>query len=574
MARHRFEFGPSARYAPRRSAVVFFVQVLGGEASSLPAPMQREWAMFLRSHLVVVSVVLLGTLALATVSAQEKSLGLADLISLIELQIDDDAIVAKLKKGGLAAALDDAALAKLKAAGASEALLKAVQDAAKTRKPAATGAAITFPDIVKLVSLNIDDDTILKRLEKSPTVLTPSAEQLAELKQAGASDKLIAALRGVRPAAPQVAELITDFAIVLDCSGSMKEATPEGESKMTAAKRVVTDLVEKMPEGLNVTFVIYGHEAFGAANDPRNCQAVKVARPLSALDASGKGALAQLIAGLKPTGTTPIALSLKTAGEELKKNDAYCGVVLITDGLETCNGDPVAEAAALAANPKLSFGVHVVGFGAKPEEDKILAKIAEAGEGKYFDADSAAELSKAIGTVIDDLDKKARKLEVKTVDRRAVKVLKPEVEGFPPVGEIQLVSYGLGSVSVDSKGNYGEEVRIPSPKTAYDVKWSPKSGGSGGQLAVAMLKGRVFEERKLVVIKPEDYLGLVRVNGTGKVGRISVYRPGLGSTIVFQECKKYGELMVVPAGKYNIRVDGDNIEEDFEVEAGKLHELE
>ncbi|HUQ69156.1 MAG TPA: hypothetical protein VM165_06525, partial [Planctomycetaceae bacterium] len=286
------------------------------------------------------------------------------------------------------------------------------------------------------------------------------------------------------------------------------------------------------------------------------------------------GALAQLIAGLKPTGTTPIALSLRTAGEELKKNDAYCGVVLITDGLETCNGDPVAEAAALAANPKLSFGVHVVGFGAKPEEDKILAKIAEAGEGKYFDADSAAELSKAIGAVIDDLDKKARKLEVKTVDRRAVKVLKPEVEGFPPVGEIELVSYGLGSVSVDNKGPYGEEIRIPSPKTAYDVKWAPKSGGSGGLLAVAMLKGRVFEERKLVVIKPEDYLGLLRVKGAGKIDKIRVYQRGLGSILVAQECKKYGDLMVVPVGKYFIEVDGNTVEEDFEIEAGKLHELE
>jgi len=503
--------------------------------------------------------------------AQDKPLGEKDLLSLIQLQIDDAAIVAKLQKGGVSFVSDDATLGRLKAAGASEAVVKAVQ-AAASAKPSSGGAPITYPDVLQLLSLGIDEAAILQRLQKSPTTFTPSAEQVAELKKAGASDKLLAALRVVRPISPQAAELITDFAIVLDCSGSMKDLTPEGETKMVAAKRVVTDLVQKMPDGLNVMFVIYGHEVFGSADDPRNCQAVKIARPLSRLDAAGKSDLGRLIDGLRPTGATPIALSLRTAGAELARNNAFCGLVLITDGLETCHGDPVAEAATLAANSKLTFGVNVVGFGVKAEENQILAQIAKAGRGKYYAANSSAELAKSIGAVFQDLAQNTRKPDVQTIERRAVKVLKPEIEGFPPLAEIQLVSYGLGSVSVVAKGGYGEEIRVPSPTTKYDVKFAPKTEGA---LPVAMLADHVFPDRKLLVIKPEDYLGLVRVNGSGQLKSvISVYKRGLGSIVGIQESKKFGEIMVVPAGKYYVSVDGNDIEEGFVVEPGKLHVLE
>jgi hypothetical protein len=502
------------------------------------------------------------------IRAQEKSLSEKDIVSLVELQIDDAAIVTKLQKGGVSFAVDPAALTRLKEAGATDAVLEAVQ-AAASRKSAPGGAPVTYPDVLKLVQLGIDEAAILKRLEKSPTTFTLSAEQVAELKQAGASDALIAALKGERKVSPQAAELITDFAIVLDCSGSMKEATPEGETKMAAAKRVVTELVSNIPDGLNVTFVIYGHEVFGGANDPRNCEAVKVARPLSPLDPAGKRALAAQIDRLRPTGATPIALSLKTAGAELVKNDAFCGLILITDGLETCLGDPAAEAAALAENPKLSFGVNVIGFGTKPDEDKVLAGIAESGKGKYYDADSAKDLAEAMASVTRELETVAKKPDVVTSNRRAIKVLKPEIE-FPDYAEIRVITRGLGSIAVVARGKYGDEIRLPSPTDKYEILWVPKSGEP-----VAMLKDFTLAERRVIEIKPEEHLGMIKVNGRGapKDG-ILVYQRGLGSILRLQECKKYGEIMVVPAETVNVSVDGEDIEQGLEVEAGKLHELE
>ena len=44
--------------------------------------------------------------------------------------------------------------------------------------------------------------------------------------------------------------------------------------------------------------------------------------------------------------------------------------------------------------------------------------------------------------------------------------------------------------------------------------------------------------------------------------------------LVLQTSDKFGEIMVVPAGKVNVSVDEEDIEVGLEVEAGTLQELE
>jgi hypothetical protein len=196
---------------------------------------------------------------------------------------------------------------------------------------------------------------------------------------------------------------LTDLAIILDCSGSMSEKTTDGQTKMKVAKEVVTELVRKLPDGLNVTFLVYGHDA------ALKCQAVKVVRPLGRLDSQGKAELTRFIATLEPAGHTPIALALQTAGKELaKKSDASCGLVLITDGMETCHGNPAEEAARLARTLNLTFGANVIGFDVNdPKERRAVEEIARAGKGTYYNADSAAKLTAIVQRLGEEVVKKA-----------------------------------------------------------------------------------------------------------------------------------------------------------------------
>ena len=316
----------------------------------------------------------------------------ADLIKLIELGIGDTEVIKQFQQKGLAFGVDDEVLARLKNAGATDAILRAVEE--HSTPPS---SAITYQDVLKLIELKVSEKAIIERFAKSPTLFTFDAKQEAELRSAGASDRLIKMLQGTLPTPKDKVE-ITDIAVILDCSGSMKEHTSEGEPKMAVARRVVSDLVANIPDGLGLTFVVYGQDA------RMKCEAVKVVRSLSELDAAGKSELRSLISGLQPVASTPIALALRTAGMELAKSNGPCGLILISDGKETCNGNPAAEAATLAQNLNLSFGVNVVGFNVKAEERQSLEEIAAAGGGAYFNAGSAAELNEVVGKLKEQIE--------------------------------------------------------------------------------------------------------------------------------------------------------------------------
>ena len=504
---------------------------------------------------------------------QTKPITEKDIVALVQLGIDEQAIVGSISRGTLDFDADDAALQRLKDAGASDGVLQALRDASK-RPAAAPAQAITFDQVLQLVQLGIDEAAIIDRLAKSPTIFVLDAQQRSALTQAGASEKLIAAMTGSRPAPPQARD-ITDLAIILDCSGSMREVTREGKAKMDVAKQTLQDLLRNIPDGLNVTFVIYGHEVYGNAQDPRNCEAVKVARPLSPLGAAGKSELHQMIASLPALGATPIALSLRTAGQELAKNNALCGLVLITDGLETCSGDPAAEAAALAANLKLTFGVHVVGFDVTPDESRSLQQIADAGHGKYYNAASAEELAAKMAALATEITSVSTP---KTVDtsRRALRILQPKVE-MPPMQENFLVKTGDAESSVFNVvgriDKYGDDIRIPSPTEKYDLLLQPKDDGQ----AVYLMRGFTLPERKVVEVRPEEILGMLRVEDTEPGERVFVVPQGAPATGVFQTVQRSdtpGQVMLVPPGRYDVYVGSSLFESGLEIRAGELHRLQ
>jgi len=147
-----------------------------------------------------------------------------------------------------------------------------------------------------------------------------------------------------------------------------------------------------------------------------------------------------------------------------------------------------------------------------------------------------------------------------------------------PLKEIILAEAGAPKNTLENyvkarTSKFGEEIRIPSADVKYELWWVPQSGH-----VIKMVTDLSFPERKIVQLKPEKYLGLIRVNGTGAVNEILVVPAGSPKntrhSYTTQETKKYGEWMVVPAGKYDIWIDDNVIEEGFEVAAGKGHELE
>ena len=93
---------------------------------------------------------------------------------------------------------------------------------------------------------------------------------------------------------------------------------------------------------------------------------------------------------------TPIGASLEQVANDLAGVEGPKIVVLVTDGEETCDGNPAAAIESLTAQG-IDVQVNIVGFAL--DDDAVRAQFAEwadLGNGTYFDATNAEELDDAI----------------------------------------------------------------------------------------------------------------------------------------------------------------------------------
>ncbi|MGR3467197.1 MAG: vWA domain-containing protein, partial [Shimia sp.] len=114
---------------------------------------------------------------------------------------------------------------------------------------------------------------------------------------------------------------------------------------------------------------------------------------------AGQGAdLGALTSGLTPQGKTPLSDAVRRAAETLRYIEEAATVVLISDGVETCEADPCALAAELE-RLGIDFTAHVVGFDIAAADRAQLQCIADGTGGLYFDASNASGLVTAFDAV-------------------------------------------------------------------------------------------------------------------------------------------------------------------------------
>ncbi|MEO0635781.1 MAG: VWA domain-containing protein [Pseudomonadota bacterium] len=173
--------------------------------------------------------------------------------------------------------------------------------------------------------------------------------------------------------------------IVLDGSGSMWGQI-DGKNKIVIAKETVGTVLQSFPAERELGLIAYGHREKG------NCADIEELVPVGSATA---GAIADAVNGINPKGKTPLSASVKLAAEKLRYTEEKATVVLITDGLETCEADPCALANELE-QAGIDFTAHVVGFGLTEEEGRQVACIAENTGGIYKQATDAGALAEAL----------------------------------------------------------------------------------------------------------------------------------------------------------------------------------
>lgn len=231
--------------------------------------------------------------------------------------------------------------------------------------------------------------------------------------------------------------------IILDASGSMLQKLGS-QRRIDIAKQTLTKLTSStVPAGTRFALRVFGREADSCQTD--------LDIPLAPLNATAASARIAALAA-KNNAKTPIGASLAKVADDLRGVTGERLVILVTDGEETCGGDPAASIEALKRSG-IGVRINIVGFAVdEPAIAATFRRWTDAGGGLYFDARDAAGLGNALSLAV------RRSFEV--VDAQG-HVLAEGLAGGDPVP----VSPGDHTVRLKGSKAAGQKVTIREKET-------------------------------------------------------------------------------------------------------------
>lgn len=186
---------------------------------------------------------------------------------------------------------------------------------------------------------------------------------------------------------------LTRILFVFDASYSMFGQWQSG-MKMDLSKKILSEFLDSIngTPNLELAFRAYGHQV--PLRPQRSCTDTKLEVPF------GKNNVVAIKNKLKlinPKGTTPIAYTLEQAAGDFpttSSNSVRNIIILITDGLEECEGDPCAVSLALQSKGVV-LKPFVIGIGLDKDYMNTFGCI-----GKFYDASSEASFKNILQIVI------------------------------------------------------------------------------------------------------------------------------------------------------------------------------
>ncbi len=245
--------------------------------------------------------------------------------------------------------------------------------------------------------------------------------------------------------------------LILDASGSMNAKLPNGETRIAVAQRAIKGVAGFVPAQAQLSLRMYGAQS---AARQKNCKDTHLAVPFGPATAGGD-AITTTVDGVKAQGYTPIAYSLGQGASDFPADAKERVIVLVSDGKETCQGDPVVAAKALAAK---GITVHTVGFIVDTAARGQLQAIARATGGTYFDAPVGPELPDTIKSALNAC-------------KKTVITLPPK----PEPGKLRTTSatYTHQIMNAETGQKVGEfhrmRTEVELPAGIYEVKFGPAS---------------------------------------------------------------------------------------------------
>jgi len=262
---------------------------------------------------------------------------------------------------------------------------------------------------------------------------------------------------GTSTAYPQMSgqkKTLTRILFIFDASQSMLGKW-EKHNKIYVARKLLSRMVDSLRYVPNVQLAlrVYGHQSYVP---PQDCDDTKLEVPSGDNNADK---IISVLRNLQPKGTTPIAHSLELAAEDFPDCD-YCRnvIILITDGIEACDGDPCKVSLALQQEG-IILKPFVIGIGLDENFKKTFECV-----GNYYDAKDEKRFEEVLGIVISQALNNTS-MQVNLLDRNG----NPTETNVPMIfyDEHKRIKYSFVH-TMNAKGN--PDTLILSPMYKYKIK--------------------------------------------------------------------------------------------------------
>jgi Ca-activated chloride channel family protein len=331
------------------------------------------------------------------------------------------------------------------------------------------------------------------------------------------------------------AQVTNRILFIFDDSYSMY-APWNSNVKIEVAKKVMGDFLDSlrnMPD-LELALRCYGHTTFFKPD--RNCEDSKLEVPFGPAK-TNSSKIKQRIQRLEPLGTTPIAYSLGQSTNDFTPcNDCRNLVILITDGIEECGGNPCQVSLELQKKG-IFIRPFVIGIGLDVKFADVFACM-----GKFYDVSNEANFKDVLKLVITE-----------ALSQTTVEVDLLDVQKKPSETDVDMTFYeaGTGIVkhnylhTINNRGNPDTLVLDPALKYDLTVHTIPPVEKKN----ISIVKG---QHNIISLDAPQGYLRLDLDGAINKYYPTTIIRKdGDMKTLNVQDFGKTEKYIV---GKYDLEV--------------------
>jgi Ca-activated chloride channel family protein len=323
---------------------------------------------------------------------------------------------------------------------------------------------------------------------------------------------------------------------IFDDSYSMYAGWNGPVSKIEIAKKVMAEFLDSLKKEPNLEIALrcYGHQTF--FRPERNCKDTKLEVPFAPVSTNYLK-IKQRILKLEPMGTTPIAYSLgECAADFTPKENVRNLVILITDGIEECGGNP-CEVSAELQKKGIFLKPFVIGVGLDVKFADVFACM-----GKFYDVSNELNFKDVL-----------KRVTTEALTQTTAEVDLLDMSKKPSETDVDMTFYIAGTTTV--KYNYLHTINVMGnpdtlvldPDLQYDLVVHTIPPVTKKNISIT--KGK---HNTIPLDAPQGYLKLDLEGPAMKNYPATVVRKSNDmTTLIVQEFGKTEKLIV---GKYDLEI--------------------